>query len=81
MEDLTSGLASEKAREQLREGLLLPSFYSDQTVDLAIEEFERKIHQLHLSRSIQKAREQGDLEGINRLLKEKAEGLAQGIGH
>ena len=81
MEDLASYLASEKAREQLREGLLLPSFYSDQTVDLAIEEFERKIRQIQLSRSIQKAREQGDLEGINRLLKEKAEGLAQGIGH
>lgn len=81
MEDLARSLESEKAREQLREGLLLPSFYSEQTIDLAIEEFERKIRQIQLSRSIQKAREQGDLESINRLLKEKAEGIAQGIGH
>lgn len=81
MEDLARSLESEKAREQLREGLLLPSFYSEQTIDLAIEEFERKIRQIQLSRSIQKAREQGDLESINRLLKEKAEGIAEGIGH
>jgi len=81
MEELAGSLESERAREQLREGLLLPSFYSDQTVDLAIEEFERKIRQIQLSRSIQKARELGDLEGMNRLLKEKAEGIAQGRGH
>jgi len=81
VEDLAGTLESEKAREQLREGLLLPSFYSDQTIDLAIEEFERKIHQIQLARSIQKAREQGDLESMNRLLKKKAEGIAQGIGH
>ncbi len=81
MEDLAPNLESEKAREQLREGLLLPSFYSDQTVDLAIQEFERKIRQIQLSRSIQKAREQGDLESMNRLLKEKAEGIGQSAGH
>ncbi len=79
MESMLSSLGSEKAREQLREGLLLPSFYSDQSVDLAIEELEKKIRQIELSRSIQKARKQGDIEGINRLLKEKAERIAQGI--
>jgi DNA primase len=81
MEELAGGLSSEKAREQLREGLLQPSFYSDATVDLAIEEFERKIRQIQLSRSIQKARQQGDLESINRLLKKKAEGIVQERGN
>lgn len=80
MEDLAGNLASEKAREQLREGLLMPSFYSDGTVDLAIQEFERKIRQIQLSISIQKAREEGDLESMNRLLKKKAEEIIPGRG-
>jgi DNA primase len=81
MEGLLNSLESEKAREQLREGLLLPSFYSDQTVDLAIEELEKKIRQIEFARSLRKAREQRDLEGINRLLKQKVEGIGQGIRH
>lgn len=80
MEDLAGNLASEKAREQLREGLLLPSFYSGANVDLAIQEFERKIRQIQLSISIQKAREEGDLESMNRLLKKKAEEIIPGRG-
>jgi DNA primase len=81
MESLLNSLESEKAREQLREGLLLPSFYSDQTVALAIEELEKKIRQIEFTRSLRKAREQRDLEGINRLLKQKAEGIGQGMRH
>jgi DNA primase len=81
MESLLNSLESERAREQLREGLLLPSFYSDQTVDLAIEELEKKIRQIEFTRSLRKAREQRDLEGINRLLKQKAEGIGQGMRH
>ena len=81
MDSLLNSLESERAREQLREGLLLPSFYSDQTVDLAIEELEKKIRQIEFTRSLRKAREQRDLEGINRLLKQKAEGIGQGMRH
>jgi len=79
MESLLDSLGSEGAREQLREGLLLPSFYSDQTVDLAIKELEEKIRQIELSRSIRKARERGDIQDLNRLLKRKTEEIAQSI--
>ncbi len=73
VEEMLGKLESEKAREKLREGMLLPSFYSEKTVDLAIRELEEKIRRIALSRSIQKARQQGDIRDLNRLLKRKAE--------
>jgi DNA primase len=76
VEEMLAGLESEKAREKLREGMLMPSFYSEQTVDLAIRELEEKIRRIALSRSIREARQQGDIRDLNRLLKRKAEELS-----
>ena len=72
-EDLEQGLDSEGARKQLREALLEAPYYSQQTVDQAVAEFEDKTHQIKISASIQKAKEQGDIEGLNQLLKLKAQ--------
>jgi DNA primase len=71
-EALFEKLENEAAQQQLREALLLPPFYTDQTVDLAVTEFEEKIDQIRISKSIHKAKEKGDLEGLNQLLKMKS---------
>jgi hypothetical protein len=73
-QDLLESLRSEAARKQLREAMLQPSFYSDGTVDLAVAEFEDKVYQIRISAALKKARERGDIEGLNEVLKLKAEG-------
>jgi hypothetical protein len=66
------GLGSDAARKQLREALLEASYYSDHSVEQAVAEFEEKAHQIKISASIQQAKERGDMEGLNQLLKLKA---------
>jgi len=72
-EELLENLQNEDARKLLREALLLPSFYSDQMVELAVVELEEKVRQIKISASIQKAKESGDIESLNQLLKLKAQ--------
>ena len=71
-ENLEQALESEAARIRLREVLVGPSFYTDREVEQAIGEIERKAHQKKLSESFKMAK--GDIEGLNRLLKLKAQG-------
>ena len=73
-ESVQDVLKSEAARKQLREALLEPAYYSSQTVEQAIVEIEEKIRGIGISASIRKAKERGDLEGLNELLKMKARG-------
>jgi DNA primase len=61
----------DQVQEHLREALLMPPFYSDQTVDMAVDEFEKKINQIKLSRSIRQARVRGDAERLVALTKIK----------
>jgi len=68
-EGLMDELKSDEARRQLRELLLMPSFYSDQGVEQAVSEFEAKIRQCKISRSLRHAK--GDAETLNRLLELK----------
>jgi hypothetical protein len=75
-EDVENDLSSEDARRQLREAMLEAPYYSSQTVDQAVAEFEDKANQIRISASIQKAKEQGDIEGLNQLLKLKAQRLS-----
>jgi DNA primase len=75
-EDVEHDLTSEDARKQLREALLEAPYYSAQTVDQAVAEFEDKANQIRISASIQKAKERGDIEGLNQLLKLKAQRLS-----
>jgi DNA primase len=76
-ESLLECLDGDSVREQYREALLSPAYYSDQAVDTAVSEFEEKIQQIKISESIQKARERGDIEGLNALLKIKAQRISR----
>jgi len=69
---LEDSLESETARIKLREVLVGCSFYSDEEVEQAVGEIERKAHQKRLSDSVKMAK--GDIEGLNKLLKLKAQG-------
>ena len=68
-ENLEESLKSEFARIQFREALSEPSFYSENEVDQAIEEFEVKASQKKFLASFKKVK--GDAEAYNELLKLK----------
>lgn len=68
MEELDT--ASEK--EYLREVSMAPSFYSDDEIEIAINDFKRRIRQKEISRLLSTAKEKGDLDTLNRLLREKS---------
>lgn len=69
---LEDSLENETARIKLREVLVGCSFYSDGEVEQAVGEIERKAYQKRLSDSVKMAK--GDIEGLNKLLKLKAQG-------
>jgi len=71
-EELEGDLENEEARSQFRETLIGESFYADHEVEQAIADFERKAYQKKLSDSFKKAREKGDLEMQNKILKQIA---------
>jgi len=68
-EDLLESLESDMARKQLREALLETCHYSDQEVEQAVADIERKAHQVSISTSFKSAK--GDAEAQNRLLELK----------
>lgn len=72
-EDSIESLSDEAARQQLREALLQPPFYTAEAVELAVTEFVEKTCRMEISASIRKAKELGDIESLNRLLKLKAQ--------
>ncbi len=71
-EEILERLRSEAARETLREALFLPPFYTEQTLELAVAEIKEKARQIKISRAIREARERGDIESLNNLIKLKA---------
>lgn len=64
-------LDSPVAKEQLRVSLMSQPFYSAESVSQAVSEFEKKIAQVKVSQSIRKASAEGDMEMVNRLIREK----------
>lgn len=72
-EELLDNLETDDAREQFREALLEPPFYSKDMVDLAVSEFEERVEQKRISASIRDAKARGDIKDLNRLLKLKAQ--------
>ncbi|MBW2334108.1 MAG: DNA primase [Deltaproteobacteria bacterium] len=64
-------LDSPVAKEQLRVSLMSQPFYSAESVSQAVSEFEKKIAQVKVSQSIRKASAEGDMEMLNRLIREK----------
>jgi DNA primase len=71
LDGIEDSLESAVAKEQLRVALLSPSFYSKESVDQAVEEFEKKIAKVKVSQSIREASAKGDMEMVNRMIRKK----------
>ncbi len=71
--DILELLKGEQAREQFREAMLTPPIFTPENVEQALGGFEDKIHGIKMTESKIKAAEQGDLEGLNRILELKRE--------
>jgi DNA primase len=70
--DILERLEGDSARERFREAMLSPPIYPHEMVEQAVNEFEAKIDKIKMSESISRAREQGDMQGLNQLLKLKS---------
>jgi len=70
--EILDKLEGDKLKERFREAMLSPPIYPGEMVDQAMTEFEDKINKIRMSASIHMAREQGDLERLNQLLKLKS---------
>ena len=64
-------LDSPVAKKQLRVSLMSQPFFTDGSVDQAVGEFKKKIAKVRVSQSIRKASAEGDMEKVNRLIREK----------
>ncbi|RLF61067.1 MAG: DNA primase [Thermoplasmata archaeon] len=73
-QDLLDALAGEGARQLYREVLMEEPHCLPAEVDTALLEIGQKALQKKISASIKRARERGDIEGLNQLLKLKAQG-------
>ena len=71
MDRIEGFLDSPVAKEQLRVVLISRSFYSEESVSQAVSEFKKKIAEVKVSQSIRKASAEGDMEMLNRLIREK----------
>ncbi|MFC1866636.1 DNA primase [Thermodesulfobacteriota bacterium] len=69
--EILEKIEKETIRERFREMMLSPPIYADDAVDLAVKEFENRVYKIKISESINKAREQGDFEKVNQLIKLK----------
>jgi DNA primase len=66
-------LKDEQAKEQFREAMLTPPIFTDERVEQALNGFEDRIYGIKMTESKIKAAQQGDLEGLNRILELKRE--------
>jgi len=71
-EQLLEELEDERTRNELREALMLPSFYDESSARLAAVEMIRKLDEIKITSSIRKARKRGDMEELNALMKQRA---------
>lgn len=60
-------------RERFREAMLSPSIFPDDRVDQALKGFENRVLQKKMEKSKKKAKEQLDLEALNKILRFKKE--------
>ncbi len=70
--DMVERLPGDSARERFREAMLASPIYPHDMVEQALDEFEAKIHNIKISESIHRAKERGDIEELNQLLKLKS---------
>jgi hypothetical protein len=69
--NLEGFLEGEEPRQQLRVALLSQPFYAVEMVESAVAEFQKKIAKCKISQSISRAKAEGDIEMLNRLIKAK----------
>jgi hypothetical protein len=67
--DTLERLEKEPAKERFREAMLTPPICRDDEVEQAVKEFEDRAHRMMMTESSIKARERGDIESLNQLLK------------
>lgn len=72
-------LDTEAEKEYLREVSISPSIYSDDEVERAIGDFQKRIRERELSRELSMAKESGDIQALNRLLEEKSRFIKKGV--
>jgi len=70
--DILERLQEDTARERFREAMMSPPICPDEKVDQAVKEFEEKIQKLKLAESIKRAKEKGDIDALNQILKSKS---------
>ena len=70
---ILEGLDAGATRERFREAMLSPSIFPDDRVDQALKGFENRVLQKKMENSKKKAKEQLDLEALNRVLRFKKE--------
>jgi len=75
--EMVDAMPDEEARNELREALMQPSFYDLTAAKKAAAEIMKKIEELKITSSIRQAKERGDMEELNALLKLRAK-LYQG---
>lgn len=71
--EILEKLKGESARERFRETMIMPPICRDHEVELAVSQFEDKVHKIEMSASFKKAVERGDPESINKISKLKRE--------
>jgi DNA primase len=64
-------LESAEAKQQLRTVMLAQPFYREEMVESAVTEFGKKIAKRKISKSISQAKEAGDIQMLNRLIRAK----------
>jgi len=64
-------LDTPEAKKQMRVMLMSKPFYSKESVNQAVGEFEKKIARIKISQSIKKASAEGNMEMLNQLIKAK----------
>jgi hypothetical protein len=77
--DILENLENESARERFREAMLTPPIFSEEKLEQVLNGFEHSIDRIRMSAPLTKAREQCDLEQLNKILKFKRDRESQVI--
>lgn len=77
--DILENLGNESARERFREAMLTPPIFSEEKLEQVLNGFEHSIDRIRMSAPLTKAREQCDLEQLNKILKFKRDRESQVI--
>jgi DNA primase len=72
--EILEKLEDQREKAIFSEIMLSESIYTDDTVDQAIMDYENRIKSIKISKSISEAKEQGDIEKLNKLIKLKKAG-------